>query len=623
MNEHDRSAKGSPDPSMGGTIAADGESKEPNDAIIDGRYELHERLGEGGMGSVYRATHILMGKPVAVKLINDELSHMPSVIKRFEREARSASLLSDPHCIMVTDFGRSPRGDLYLVMELLDGEELATRLEREGALQPRTAVSITRQILSALAHAHAAGVVHRDLKPENVMLIEQGGSRDFVKVFDFGIAKIAGGPDNEEPLTQAGMVIGTPAYLSPEQALGDQADERSDIYAVGVMLYQMLAGEVPFGGDTAVKVLSKHLSDPVPRLPSDGSIPSGLQEAIDTAMAKKIGDRFQTAEDFIAALDAVSFDPEKTEGIEEIGWTSTGMTGHVERASLGGRRGLLGFIKEMSRGARATALILIAAALIGAFIWLPGGDLGRQSPEELLEVSEAPPGVDENTIKELLEKADQELRSGLLNPAAETIAQVLKLSPDQPAALLLSGHAHFSKSQYSKALELYEKALDAKKTFYQDPRLLEYLAAIFEKTADQGQRAQAAAVLAKKMDRPGVDFLENQANSMTSGLDQREAARVALIDAGKDDSIDWLTSLTADFNDAKGCKKKKEIIGKMAETKNRGFLPLLLENRPKETGRGPFRRFRGENKCIGSAVKKAIEALDPGSSPHSNSKKKR
>ncbi|MBW2279069.1 MAG: serine/threonine protein kinase, partial [Deltaproteobacteria bacterium] len=191
--------------------------------MIDERYLLLASLGEGGMGAVYQARHVLMDKPVAVKLIHAELAHIADITKRFEREARSSSRLSDPHCITVTDFGTAQDGSLFLVMELLDGESLADLLERDGKVPIDEALRITAQMLKGLGHAHGQGVVHRDLKPENVMLVTHGDESDFVKILDFGIAKLATGTAGES-LTRTGVVFGTPKYLSPEQALGDEVD---------------------------------------------------------------------------------------------------------------------------------------------------------------------------------------------------------------------------------------------------------------------------------------------------------------------------------------------------------------------------------------------------------------
>jgi serine/threonine-protein kinase len=202
------------------------ESEQPEDTdnrigtIIDGKYRLDKLLGEGGMGSVYAATHVFMDKHVAVKLIHSELAHIEEVAKRFEREARSSSRLSSPHCITVTDFGKTENGELFLVMEILKGEELDEKIKKRGALPAAKAINITIQILKGLAHAHSKGVIHRDLKPENIFLITHGEESDFVKILDFGIAKLASDAGSEN-LTRTGMVFGTPKYLSPEQALGD------------------------------------------------------------------------------------------------------------------------------------------------------------------------------------------------------------------------------------------------------------------------------------------------------------------------------------------------------------------------------------------------------------------
>jgi serine/threonine-protein kinase len=228
---------------------------------IAGRYRLVRKLGEGGMGEVYVAEQLAMDRLVALKLLREGLADDPNTVERFKREARAASRLSHPNTIILHDFGVDHDGTFYLAMELLEGETLAEVLRREKRLRPERAMAMLVQICGSLEEAHAQGVVHRDLKPENIFLTRRGGHPDFVKVLDFGIAKVRARAADApvETITRAGMIFGTPQYMSPEQIRGDELDARSDVYALGVMLYQMISGHLPFQAGTPVEMLTKHL----------------------------------------------------------------------------------------------------------------------------------------------------------------------------------------------------------------------------------------------------------------------------------------------------------------------------------------------------------------------------
>ena len=232
--------------------------------VLDGRYELTGHLASGGMGAVFRARHVHLRKDVAVKVLRPELASSPDLVERFRREAEIASALEHDNIVRVTDFGRSEEGLLFLAMELLAGESLFDRLRREGTLPPVRAVGLLFQVCAGLQAAHAMGVVHRDLKPENVFLARTPGGREVVKLLDFGIAKFARGPG--DGATQVGVVVGTPEYLSPEQAMGLPVDGRADLYTVGLIAFRMLTGRHPFPAESARDLLLQQASSPVPAL---------------------------------------------------------------------------------------------------------------------------------------------------------------------------------------------------------------------------------------------------------------------------------------------------------------------------------------------------------------------
>jgi hypothetical protein len=279
------------------------------------RYRLLEVIGEGGMGRVYRGEDLATGKPVAVKLLHREFVGVDQVVQRFEREAKLTTELSHPNIVNVIEFGEW-NGRLFLVMELLAGKSLA-ELIGDGAkggrrLTVKRTLAIIRPMLDALEYAHARGVVHRDLKPENIM-VNPGGllARETVKLLDFGIAKL--GDRSERPtgaaahkLTQHGLVLGTPAYMSPEQAAGQEADVRSDIYSCGVILYQMLTGNRPFEGETPFDVIAMHLSvapKSLREVAAGAWIPDAVENVVLRALAKRPAERFQSASELRQALE--------------------------------------------------------------------------------------------------------------------------------------------------------------------------------------------------------------------------------------------------------------------------------------------------------------------------------
>ncbi|HJP91168.1 MAG TPA: protein kinase [Pyrinomonadaceae bacterium] len=285
--------------------------KDPDSLIgttIAGKYRIDERLNEGGMGTVYRGTHVLMDKTVAIKVLRPALAADEKIVARFSREARAASRISHPNALSVTDFGEDENGNVFLVMEYLSGKTLKQLIREEGPLPLARVVDITRQVGDALSAAHAQGVVHRDLKSDNIMLLDTT-SGDHAKVLDFGIAKIHepdGKPDTG--LTAPNLVIGTPQYMSPEQCSQDsEIDARSDIYSLGVILYEMLVGHVPFSGESPTMVMMKHLQEPVPSVLEERSdLPPAVARVVARAMAKLPSNRYQNVAELIEDLTIAS-----------------------------------------------------------------------------------------------------------------------------------------------------------------------------------------------------------------------------------------------------------------------------------------------------------------------------
>ncbi len=282
------------------------------------RYIIRRKLGEGGMGAVYLATHLLLEKQVALKILHGEFARKPDLVTRFMQEAKAASRIRHENVIDISDFGSTPDGLVFFAMELLDGHdlhELVARARLEGSLLPWSrSKRIFLQICGALTAAHAQGIVHRDLKPENIYLVDFLGDPDFVKLLDFGIAKLTEAADaGERKLTRTGMLFGTPEYMSPEQARGENVDHRVDIYAMGCILHQLVTGRVPFEADNFMGVLSLHLTEAPKRVPDDVldriEAPRALADVIDRALAKDRNVRYQTIEELANAVRTASGDP--------------------------------------------------------------------------------------------------------------------------------------------------------------------------------------------------------------------------------------------------------------------------------------------------------------------------
>ena len=282
----------------------------PGDPLIghtlDEKYRLEARLGIGGMGTVYRAVHLLIDRPVAIKVLNQRFVEDEAARTRFRREARAAGRLQHANAVTVTDFGQSSDGYVYIVMELLEGRTLREIVAKEAPLDPARAVSLMMQISDAVAAAHQAGIIHRDLKPANVFIVQRADVPSVVKVLDFGIAKLAAeslDDDDKMTLTQVGVMIGTPRYMSPEQCDGVELTPAADVYSLGIILYEMLTGTVPFSGSTPLAIAMKHASES-PRAPRDfvATIPEALERVVLHALEKRPEDRPADAAEFRAEL---------------------------------------------------------------------------------------------------------------------------------------------------------------------------------------------------------------------------------------------------------------------------------------------------------------------------------
>ena len=361
--------------------------------IISGKYKITKKLGQGGMGAVYLAEHTSVGQRVAVKFLNQAFSGDPDIVRRFLNEAKSYGQITHPNAVHLHDFGQDEDGNLFISMEYIEGDDLKKTLEKGGKLKLRDAVDVVMQIAEVLGHAHQKGIVHRDMKPENVMMIK--GLRGYhAKVLDFGVARLM--EEQGTRLTAVGSICGTPRYMSPEQAQGGDVDHRTDIYALGLVLFESVTGRHPFPGTSIAEILRKQVMEPTPHLydfAPDLKVPDGLDTVIQQATAKNVNERFSTMHDFAAAVaDAMptdssmdAYDIHTDPGLQDASTMMKGKavekTAHkaspYDRNKKGGEGGSR---TPLFAGIGAAAVLLLGG---GAFLAMSGSKSADAAPQKV------------------------------------------------------------------------------------------------------------------------------------------------------------------------------------------------------------------------------------------------
>jgi tetratricopeptide (TPR) repeat protein len=558
--------------------------------VVGDRYRIVSRLGVGGMGAVYRAEHTMMRRDLAIKVLLPELGGKEEFARRFEREAESASRLAHPNIITVTDFGHTADGSLFLVMEYLAGISLTSAIAEGPMAQPR-ALKIVRQILRGLEHAHGAGVVHRDLKPDNIMLVERDGQRDVVKILDFGIAKVTeplSGP-GREVLTQAGVIFGTPEYLSPEQALGEPVDPRADIYAAGVILFEMLAGRRPFESEDKVKIISMHLAHAPPRIRDVAptvDVPTPLEQAVLQALEKSRENRFASAGAFLQALEDAQAMP--GEAGFEVGAT-------MAQLSLDGPH------PATSRAGRWLGAAVLGAALIVGGVAV----LKRTGPRHALVAPPAKPAPPPADMAERFKRIETWLEEGNTGGAQRALEQALSERPKDGRVQYMLGRVAYSDDRNEEALDRYRQAIALDPGFRGDPVLLAHVGAMM---AEPRQADEALDLLIDVVGAPAADLIQKAANEGTD-LPRRQRAATALEDIGQGKRVDRVSLAMLELRKGtRTCEEKKALVEKLRDMDDPRALPALRELRGRNFG--PFRVGSSDTGCMKKELPEAIKALE-------------
>jgi serine/threonine-protein kinase len=568
--------------------------------VVDGRYRIIELIGRGGMGTVFKAEHIGIGRTVAVKLLHPSLAGVPEIAKRFEREARAIGRIEHPNCVDVSDSGKIEDGSLFLVMEYLEGESVGDLMADHGRVEPTRALHIMRHVLRGLGHAHQRHIVHRDIKPENIFLVKQGGDDEFAKILDFGIAKLVGSADKDSvKLTQAGVAFGTPVYMSPEQAVGNPVDGRADLYAATVVLYEMIAGKPPFYSDDKIEVLSMHTTRPPPPL---AEVAPGLEVAPEIeallmrGLAKRPGDRFADAAEYIAAIDQVlsGLGSKVAKRLPQRTMTAPVTYGSAAPSA----RKQTAYPAPISRtrlliGVGAIGALVLVALIVAFAASGDGDSASGDRAGEAIEIS-----LTDRAQALLLQLRAQEAIE-LLEGAEATVAE-------DPAAQLLLGHAYATADRPRDALRAYERAITLDEASARDGVLRTKLR---EMTQGPPEVAlDAADILLGKL---GDEVAAERLVELASGADDladRKRARELADKHGLTDRVDLVASYARDLVQGERCDDRQEVVEVLRELGDPAAIPYLEKARYRRSS-NPKYRGQNINGCLREDAETAIEEL--------------
>jgi serine/threonine protein kinase len=576
--------------------------------VLDSKFRITGVLGSGGMGCVYLAEHLSLRRPVALKLLHPAVEGIDEVTMRFEREAFATGRVDHPNCVNVSDFGRLEDGTLYMVLEVLDGVSLFDLLDREHRIGWKRAFHIARHVLSALACAHDAGIVHRDVKPENVILVEQDEDPDFAKILDFGIAKLFDGANlssNDPRLTQLGVTIGTPTYIAPEQAFGQPIDARADIYALSVMLYEMISGVPPFEAEEVVALLSMHTSAEVPlfrKMAPDARVPKRVEALIRKGLEKHREDRIPTAAEYIARIDEIL-------DAEASMFSADGESGLREIPSLvaeGFRDTVAPAVARAVTKRRTPGQIATTMAAFIAFTALMVFVFGSQGPDYLptrnhLPMVAAKHGPEAEAAAEMLEQ-------GRPKEAAAYLIEHKKDVREEPYAQMVLGHAHASAQRSILALVAYEKAIVLEPKLAKDELMRTNIELMLDKKAPGVVNATLdfmGTLVREVQDSDAEEQLVSLASS-DEFLFRRQHAVTVAEDVGLGDQIDRLGSYLLDLAQGETCFDRKDAVAKLRALGDKKAIPALDSAQKRIRTEGLLKKKVNANACLRTDAAEAI-----------------
>jgi len=480
--------------------------------VLHERYRIIERLGDGAMGAVYRGERVKLGRWVAIKFLLEEYAATPDGLRRFEVEARAMSRLAHPNCVAVTDFGVDD-GTPYLVMEYAPGRSLRQVLRDEERLAPSRALVVARQVLAGLVHAHGQGIVHRDIKPENILLASVEGHGEHVRILDFGLAKL-----RDDAVFTSGMALGTPGYMAPEQTLGRPVDQRADVYAVGILLHELIAGLKPFVSDDPHTVMRMHRDATPPTLREVGAAVSPeLEAAVLRAIAKAAADRFPSAAAFLDALRAV---PEAASMPTPAPMLAPAPRAPSVTAPLSAARRR----RAITAAAAVGGLAILLA--IGLFFGSDDGDArgAKSVPIDAgaaadMDFAPEPAGAvpaEPDDIARIRARASRGARTS----AIRALEQIRLRSPERAEVHYALGNLMSESMWWTDAVEAYRMALALGPGYRGDQRLIQDLMRALASDRAQGL---AAELLEMRVGQAAVPALEQAATSRNPRLRARAA----------------------------------------------------------------------------------------------------
>jgi tRNA A-37 threonylcarbamoyl transferase component Bud32 len=585
--------------------------------IFSDRYRLTRKVGEGAMGQVYLARHTFMDKNVAVKVLHPQMLAHDEVVERFQREAKAAAHIEHPNVCAATDFGRYGEGGLFLVMEWLDGRSLEAVIIEDGPLPAQRAIHIAIQAAEGVQRAHELQIVHRDLKPANIMLVTRDGDPDFVKVTDFGVARVPIG--NTSKLTQAGTTYGTPSYMSPEQAMGDEIDARADIYALGVMLFEMLSGRLPFEGSSIAHILSMHVTEPAPHVIEFApDVPRALDELVFRCMAKSPDDRFRSADSLSDALRAIR------DGVSDTGFMASVPGPAAQTAAVGGPKVVLPTMapapdslaansaewaieaaNDLVREARKRPprlLILVGiVALVAVGFAVSLGLKAGQAVGDKVDAVKLQSLADERSefaMQPEIAKALELQAQGKTDAAIVALKSAELNYQSNPHFHFLLGSVLQSQDDSVGAFAAFARAAELRPEYQNDEGLRK---AVLDAATDESTAPQVTTFLTSHNDSEIRDALFNKA-LVEKDRKRRERLVAVIRDAGLFAQLPRDQQLNLEIRDTRGCKELKPLADEIIARDDTLTALRYLDELPKR-GCG----FLNRSDCY-SCLRKDVQA---------------